>query len=230
MEKAGRSPAALFFILLLIALVFGNEYLRSRYSQLRFNIIVYYFLMLTYCIIAAPTFIFHSIGAGSFLLSGAISLVAITLYLGILFLAVLRGDKRKQLRDIAMYILILFAIFNGFYFLNIIPPVPLSLKDIGVYHSILKYSSGDYLAMYEPVPWYQFWRDTDKTFRFAAGQSAYCFSSVYAPTNLDTPIDHKWEHYNDQTKEWGCGRARDLPDSRRARRGLSRLQRNRGAK
>lgn len=200
--KSGTFAGSAFFIGLLVSLVFGNEYLRSRYSQLRFNIVVYYFLLLSYCIVAAPTFIFHSIGPGSFLLSGAISLVAIAAYLAILFAAVLRGDKRKQIKGIGMYVLILFVIFNGLYFLNIIPPVPLSLKDSGVYHSILKYSSGDYLAMYESVPWYMFWRDTNATFHYTPGQSAYCFSSVYAPTNLDTPIDHKWEHYNNATGKW----------------------------
>ena len=200
--KSGTFAGSAFFLLLLVALIFGNEYLRSRYSQLRFNIVVYYFLLLTYCIIAAPTFIFHSVGVGPFLLSGAISLIVITFYLALLFVVVLRGDKQKQIKDIGTYVLVIFVIFNGLYFLNIIPPVPLSLKDIGIYHSILKYSSGDYLALYESPPWYQFWRDTNATFQYVPGQSAYCFSSVYAPADIDTPIDHKWEHYNDATGEW----------------------------
>jgi hypothetical protein len=200
--KSGTLTGSAFFIGLLVCLVFGNEYLRGRYSQLRFNIIVYYFLLLTYCIIAAPTFIFHSIGTGSFLLSGLLSLIAIAAYLAVLSAAVLRGDKRKQLQNLSVSILTLFAVFNGLYFLNVIPPVPLSLKNIGVYHSVLRYSSGDYLAMYEPAPWYEFWRDTSATFHYTQGQSAYCFSSVYAPADLDTPIDHRWERYNDATGEW----------------------------
>ncbi|MDO8548509.1 MAG: DUF2914 domain-containing protein [bacterium] len=199
--KSGTFTGSAFFIALLVCLLFGNEYLRSRYSQLRFNIITYYFLLLTYCIIAAPTFIFHSIGIGSFLLSGALSLVAIALYLALLYLIVLR-KKTAELKDIGMYVLIVFVIFNGLYFLNVIPPVPLSLKDIGVYHSILKYSSGNYLALYESPPWYEFWHDTNTTFRYTQGQSAYCFSSVYAPADLDTPIDHKWEHYNEASNTW----------------------------
>lgn len=200
--KSGTLAGSAFFIAMLIALVFGNEYLRSRYSQLRFNIVVYYFLMLTYCIIAAPTFIFHAVDTLTFLLSGAISIIIIGGYLFILFSAVLKGDKRKQIKNIGTYVLVVYVVFNGLYFLNIIPPVPLSLKDSGVYHSILKYSSGDYLAMYESVPWYEFWHDTSPTFHYMPGQSAYCFSSVYAPTDLRTPIDHKWEHYNIETDDW----------------------------
>ncbi len=200
--KSGTLTGSAFFLLMLVCLVLGNEYLRSRYSQLRFNLAVYYFLLLTYCIIAAPTFIFHSIGVSSFLLSGAISLIAITGYLFLLYTFVLKGDKRAQVREIGTYVLSIFIVFNMLYFLNVIPPVPLSLKDVGIYHSVLKYSSGDYLAMYEPAPWYEFWRDTNPTFHYTLGTSAYCFSSVYAPADLDTPIDHKWEHYNDSTHVW----------------------------
>lgn len=199
--KSGTLTGSAFFIALLVCLVFGNEYLRSRYSQLRFNIAVYYFLLLTYCIIAAPTFIFHSIGTGAFLLSGAISLAVIGLYLAILYFTVLR-KRASGLQDIGMYVLIIFTVFNGFYFLNVIPPVPLSLKTIGMYHSVLHYSTGGYLVMYEAAPWYEFWQDTDSTFHYTPGQSAYCFSSVFAPADLTTPIYHHWEHYNDATKRW----------------------------
>jgi hypothetical protein len=202
-SKSGTFAADAFFVAILLSLVFGNEFLRNRYAQLRFNIGVYYFLLATYCTIAAPTFILHSIGARSFLESGAISLAVMAVFLCILFVAVLRGSNRqKHLRDISIMVASLFVIFNGLYFLNIIPPVPLSLKDIGIYHSVLKYSSGDYAATYEPGPWYQFWQDTSPTFTYTAGESAYCFSSVYAPAKLDTPIEHVWEQYDQSAKSW----------------------------
>jgi hypothetical protein len=202
-SKSGTLAADTFFIGLLLALVFSNEFLRSRYAQLRFNVGIYYFLLLTYCTIAAPTFIFHSIGAQSFLLSGAISLAIISIFLFVLFAAVLRGaERQKRLRNISIVVASIFVIFNGLYFLNIIPPVPLSLKNIGIYHSVLKYSSGDYLVMYEPALWYEFWQDTSPTFTYTVGDSAYCFSSVYAPAALNTPVDHVWEYYNPRTKSW----------------------------
>ena len=202
-SKSGTIAADAFFIGLLLVLVFSNEFLRSRYAQLRFNVGVYYFLLLTYCTIAAPTFIFHSIGQKSFLLSGAISVAVITVFLLVLFAAVLRGaERKKRLRDISLMVVAMFTIFNGLYFLNIIPPVPLSLKTIGIYHSVLKYSSGDYMVMYEPGAWYEFWQDTSPVFTYTVGDSAYCFSSVYAPAALDTPIDHVWEWYNPSTKSW----------------------------
>lgn len=200
--KSGTLAGSAFFIALLVCMVLGNEYLRNRYAQLRYNIAVYYFLLLTYCVIAAPTFIFHAIGPGVFFLSGLISLAVMALFCLVLFTLVLRGNRKQQLQQIVALIASIFIIFNGLYFFDIIPPVPLSLKDIGVYHSVLRSSAGDYLVLYEPTAWYVFWRDTSATLHYEPGQSAYCFSSVYAPTQLTTPIYHVWEHYDDASKEW----------------------------
>jgi Protein of unknown function (DUF2914) len=200
--KSGTLAGSAFFIALLVAMVFGNEYLRNRYAQLRFNIAVYYFLLLTYCTIAAPTWIFHAIGPGIFILSGLISLGIMAVFASILFIFVLRGNRKRQLQQILALITGIFIVFNLLYFFDIIPPVPLSLKEIGVYHSILRSSTGDYLVLYEAAPWYVFWRDTSATLHYEPGQSAYCFSSVYAPTNLSTPIFHVWEKYDTTTKSW----------------------------
>jgi hypothetical protein len=200
--KSGTLAGSALFIGLLVALVLGNEYLRSRYSQLRFNIAVYYFLLLTYATIAAPTFIFHRVGAGIFFLSGVLSLVAMAVFLFVLYITVFRGDRVQQFNQSATFVAVIFVIFNGLYFLNIIPPVPLSLKDIGVYHSVLKSSSGDYLVLYESAPWYAFWSDTSNIFHFSPGESAYCFSSVYAPTDLGTPIYHELQYYDTAAKRW----------------------------
>lgn len=41
-------------------------------------------------------------------------------------------------------------VVNGLYFLNVIPPLPLSLKEAGVYHSIVAKGPGDYTATIEP--------------------------------------------------------------------------------
>ncbi len=184
-------------------MLIGNEFLKSRYAQLRFNIVVYYLLLLTYSIIAVPTFVLHAVGTWVFLASGAISLVVISFFLWLVYFAVFRGRERgQQLYEVSVLVILVFLFFNALYFLNIIPPVPLSLKDIGVYHSIAKTSSSGYTATYEPVPWYIFWRDTASTYTIAAGSQATCFSSVFAPTGLSAPIFHRWETYDAAARKW----------------------------
>ena len=200
--KSGTFTVDMLFLGFLAALILGNEYLRNRYAQLRFNVGIYYLLILTYCVIAVPVFVTHTIGTWVFLLSGLFSLGAVAGFLFLLSSIVLRGREQAKLFSVASIVLSIFLVFNILYFLNIIPPVPLSLKDIGIYHSLLKKSDGNYTALYEQSPWWQLWRDTNATYTLGAGQSAFCFSSVFAPTNLTVPVYHRWELYSNEKKEW----------------------------
>lgn len=200
--RSGTLAGSTLFIGLLAGLVIGNEYLRTRYSLLKFNVSVYYILLLTYCVVAVPTFITHSVGALSFLVSGALSVIVISAFLFVLYISVFRGKSFMGLRPIAVYIGIIFIVFNMLYFLNVIPPVPLALKDVGIYHSLLRRSAGDYVAIYEKAPWYAFWRNTNAHYTLTADKSAFCYSSVFAPTDLQAPIYHRWEAYNELTDRW----------------------------
>ena len=122
-------------------------------------------------------------------------------FLSILF-SVVFGKDRARLFGVSSLVLGIFLVFNALYFLNVIPPVPLSLKDIGIYHSLLARGDGGYAAIYEQAPWWQFWRDTSAIYTLGVGQSAFCFSSVFAPTGLDAPIIHAWERYDQVAGQW----------------------------
>lgn len=208
--KSGTPAGDLIFLGLLGALLIGNEFLKNRYQELRFNIAIYYLLLLTYCVIAVPTFILHSIGPVAFLISGGISLLAMIVFLS--FLAgtarVFRGEAGYRRRIETRFTVIgILAFFIFLYFANIIPPVPLALKDIGVYHAIVPIAGATsdtsrYQAAYEATPWWEFWQNTSGTFHVNLGKTAYCYSAVFAPENLTTPVYHRWEHYDDAAGQW----------------------------
>lgn len=198
--KSGLFGGGTLFVALLGAFALGNEFLKSRYAQLRFNIVVYYFLLLTYCVIAVPTFLLHTTGDVVFLVSGVISLGTMAVFLSVIFFAVFRS-RIKQLVEVSMMILFVYGIFGGLYLLNVIPPVPLVLKQIGIYHSLAKVEGG-YSVTFEAPAWYVFWRDTSATYHLTSGEDAYCFSSVFAPGGLSAPIVHEWEKYNEVSGVW----------------------------
>ncbi len=200
--KSGTLAVNALFVGFLAVLVFGNEFLRSRYAQLRFNVGIYYLLILTYCVIAVPVFLTHTINIWVFLLSGAISLGIIAGFLFLLMTIVFRTKEVARIFGVSTVVLTIFLTFNLLYFLNIIPPVPLSLKDIGIYHSLLKKSDGNYTGLYEASPWWQVWRDTSHAYTLSAGESAFCYSSVFAPTNLNVPVYHRWEKYDSAKGAW----------------------------
>jgi hypothetical protein len=207
---SGTVGGSLLFVLLLGAFALGNEFLKSRYAQLRFNIAVYYFLLLTYCIIAMPTFVLHAIGWVPFLLSGAASLVAFGVFITVLSFSLSKVDRKRNLSEIIGIALGILLLFNVLYYFNVIPPVHLSLKQIGIYHALTVLpatSQGSglyYAASYEPSAWYIFWRDTSSTYTLSSDSlgAAYCFSAVYAPGGLSAPVKDVWQRYDEQTKSW----------------------------
>lgn len=194
--RSGTLAQSLLFFMLLAGLLIGNEFLKSRYAQFRFNIAIYYLLLFCYVALTTPV-LFHRMGTLVFLASGAISLAIIGGYLWLLFVCA-RKELVRHVQPAAAIVGIIFITFNLLYFVNVIPPVPLAMKDIGIYHSLLKRSDNSYVAIYEKSPWWQFWRDTNETYYMTDARSAFCFSSVFAPTDLTAPIYHVWE-YKTQT-------------------------------
>jgi hypothetical protein len=82
----------------------------------------------------------------------------------------------------------LIGLLVGFYFLNWIPPVPLSLKFGGIYHEVKK--TGDRFELSFEKQWYQAWKRSDDT--FPANEPIYCFTAVFAPVDLNTTVYHHW--------------------------------------
>lgn len=109
---------------------------------------------------------------------------------------------RLQIRLIIFSIGSIFIAYNVLYFANVIPPIPLSLQEVGVYHHVVRNAdTGEYRLEYEAGPWWQVWRTTDNVFRAAEGGPVYCFSNVFAPTRIQTDIQHRWE-YRDEERNW----------------------------
>ena len=58
--KSGTFAGALLFFVLLGALLLGNELFRDRYSRIHIHTVVWYVLLLAYCIISVPIVINNS--------------------------------------------------------------------------------------------------------------------------------------------------------------------------
>lgn len=187
------------FLLLLIILFIGNETFRRRYEVLTFQLSILFVAIFSYTIFSIPI-LTHRMGTDMFVLSGVISLGVIALIAWLVFLL----DK-PRFRDtrIPLFksIVSLFVVFNLAYFTNIIPPIPLSLKELGVYHKIEKVGDG-YQLFFEEAPWYRPFDKTSTTFNRMRGEPIYAFSSVFAPTKLETTILHRWSYYDEKDGTW----------------------------
>jgi hypothetical protein len=186
--------------LLLLALFFTfNELLKHHYSRLIFQVTILFTSVFALLIFLIPVLI-HQIGDWIFIVSGLASLVTIAGYVFLLrFIS--HEDFKKSRWLLVFSIFGMYALINVLYFTNIIPPLPLSLSDGGIYHSIGPTPDGNYVAEDEFKPWYHFFELRD-TVHYVKGQKLYAFSAVFSPADLNTTIIHNWQFYNEQLKKW----------------------------
>jgi len=188
------------FLVIILGVIFGNEMIHDRTSRLLFNVAILFVGLFSYVVLIVPVVI-GIMGALVFVASGILALMIMYGFIRLLRRIVPRFIELHA-RPLVFTVGILYVTFNVLYFTNIIPPIPLSLKDIGIYHSVVKFDTGEYQLSYEESPWWQFWRHSDKTFHYEEGDNVFCFASVFAPARLSTDIYHRFEYYDEEQKEW----------------------------
>ena len=186
--------------LLLLALAFiANESLKRHYIRFSFQVSLFFLSIYSFSIFLLPV-LMHQIGPQIFLLSGLVSLTFISIFISILFVFI-RKKLKESKKLIIILILGIFAIVNFLYFANLIPPIPLSLKDGGIYHDIKRNTDGNYDVTYENNGWISFFQ-MYPNYREVAGDPVYAYSAIFSPTNLNLTIVHEWQHYDETQKRW----------------------------
>lgn len=187
------------FLAFLAFFLIGNEFFRKRYTVFIFQLSIYFIALFSYATFALPI-LFGKMSDSIFLASGLVSIGVIGIF--ILFLSrIARNDVFKHWKPLLYSIGGIYGAFNLFYFSNIIPPIPLSLKEIGVYHSVVK-TGDEYVLLAEPAPKYALFQNYSNVFHKTEGETIYLYSAIFAPTKLSVKIFHRWSYFNDENGEW----------------------------
>ncbi len=198
-SHSGSLFASWPFIVVIIFLMIGNEIFRKYNIRPSIQISVYFFALFSYLNLLLPN-IFKDISTAIFLLSSFLSIIYITLFTHIL--ASLTEQVKVKLKVITAAVVSIFIAVNAFYFLNLIPPIPLSLRDVGIYHQIERVNDnyrvatedcGNFLTCF-----FYHERRHIKTDR----QRIYLYSAIYAPDKMQLDIAHKWRRKNEETNRW----------------------------
>lgn len=196
------------FIFILGVAFVANESLKRHYIRLSFQISLFFLSIYAFAIFLVPI-VLHKIGNLVFLLSGLFSLIFIAIYILILFRFV--KEKFNESKKTILFLIIgIFVSVNILYFTNLIPPIPLSLKDAGVYHLIQKDEDGNYEASYEDLGlagYFQLYQN----FKEKPYSPVYAYSAVFSPSNLNITIIHEWQHYDERQKKWILESRIELP-------------------
>lgn len=194
---SGAWSASWPLMILTAFLMVSNETLRDYYREPVVQVGVYYFVILSYCILTLP-FWLNSISAWVFLLSGLTSLLVIYAYVRLISKYLKRFSVRRY--TMRTTVLAIFASMNVFYFLNMIPPIPLSITDAGIYH-LVERGEGGYVVEGEVDSWVD-GLIPGETIHIVEGNKVFVYTAILAPGKLNTRIVHNWQYYNETEGKW----------------------------
>ncbi|HVU06450.1 MAG TPA: DUF2914 domain-containing protein [Candidatus Paceibacterota bacterium] len=198
-SRSGSIIASWPFLLMIAGYVIGNELLRKNYIRLGFQIAVFFTALFSYLIFFLPV-IFGKMGDAMFLLSGIASLIITGVFVYVLsWFAPARTSKSAPLLIVSLGGL--FALINGLYFTNLMPPIPLALKEAGVYRSIERLPDGTYRTVGEKQQWFNI-LTPDPVIHVDPNGALFALTAVFAPTNLATDIIHEWQKYDPEKRDW----------------------------
>lgn len=208
-SRSASLAASWPFLLVLLGLLIGNEFFKRRYLWLTFQMSIFFVAVFSFLIFSLPILL-KTINAWVFLLSGLVSLGIVSLFFWALSYAIPHHTQKGK-AILRWSIGGLFLLINVLYFTNIIPPIPLSLKDAGVYHSVSR-SGGEYIVLDEERPWYELFLPYPPV-HIVPGEALYVFSAVFAPTQINTQVFHNWQYYDEGKREWVSASRASFPIS-----------------
>ncbi len=187
------------FLLLLLGFLVGNEVFRKYHSRFVFASLLLFFALYSYAVFVVPVFT-KTIGRLTFLASGGL---AILCFLGFLrFIAALDRERFRRSRlAILGGALAITVAMNAFYFTGILPPLPLALSDVGIYHTV-KRTGAVYTAAAEAEPWTVAFGFAKPVMHIVPGQPLSLYSAVFAPIKMHTRITHRWYLWDAKLRLW----------------------------
>ena len=185
------------FIVVLISVVLGVEILKKYQHRFVFNLAVYFLALFSFTIFSVPLWR-GELGITSFAVSGLLAVFLFSIFVFALFLT---GRSRIQgvTRPLVLAVAFILLSVSTLYATNTLPPIPLVLKDIGVYHDIAR-ENGSYRLTGEPYSLID--RLLGITVHAREGESLHVFSSVFTPVAIKTDIVHRWEKYDPAEDDW----------------------------
>ncbi len=198
--KSSSGFSAILFMSVLCALLVANELpgFRERGPVVRFGLLS--LCMTSYGALLLPV-ILGFISKWLFVTAVLLSSAAICWF--VRTLTRWTGDARSIRRRVAGPALAMQALLVAAYFAGVIPPVPLSVQFIGIYHEVVPPGAQEATEAGDPAvprtydlkhqrPWWKVWHNGDQDFAARPGDIVYCFARVFAPNGFRDAIYVHW--------------------------------------
>lgn len=194
--KSASFFSSIVFVLLMLGIMVANELKSVQKSAVDLKVGLYVICVFAFFSMTVPVLL-GFVGLVPFLLS--LGLTALLLYGVFRLLAKRVQDSRLLLRTLAAPGASVLGLFLILYFVGWIPPVPLSVQNMGVYHMIEKVD-GSYVVSHEK-PWWKFWQTGDQSFTAEPGDKIYFFAQIFSPARFSDSVVLHW-YYKDPRQGW----------------------------
>ena len=186
--KSSSLLVSFSFMLVMAALLVLNEFGPLRRLGLAFRFALLSLCGLSFCATLVPV-VAGQIGMVVFFVSMAVGCVPM--------LALAAGIRRysperypRVRKEILVPFGVVLVVFLAAYLFRVIPPVPLSLPYIGIYHGVER-TQDEYRLSHERPAW-RFWQNGDQEFRAQPGDKVFVFFRVFSPTSFADEVRVRW--------------------------------------
>jgi hypothetical protein len=177
------------FMLVLAVLLAANESKELKVKLgLTLKFAMFSLCLLSFCAAIVPVFA-RSIGPFVFLLSMLVACVPIAVIDR--RIKIHAPERRPQAkRQILLPFAGVLFIFLALYMFRLIPPVPLSIPFIGVYHNVER--SGDTYRLSHERPFWRIWDNGDQKFLAQPGDKVFVYFRIFSPGHFSDQVQMRW--------------------------------------
>ena len=194
--KSASVFSSVIFLALMIAFILGNELPIVKRAKVSAKVGLYAICLFSCFSILYPI-LFGFVGWIPFIFSVITTLLLFAGHLKLLARSI--ADRFMLTRAVAAPVVSVMIAFVVFYALGWIPPVPLSVKEQGIYHGVEK--QGDKVLLSFEKTWWKFWQTSDTEFRAEIGDKIYFYAQVYSPTRISDQVAIRWLQ-KDKNGKW----------------------------
>jgi len=195
--KSSSLLVSFAFMGALVLLLLANEAGQLKVFGLSLKLALLGLCFLCFFAAVIPVLV-GSIGLPVFLLSmaiGCLPLIAAGMWIRLFTPEQFARARRQILVPLGLVVLG----FLTFYLFRLVPPVPLAVPFIGVYHAVERTQSG-YRLVHERSPW-RWWHNGDQKFLAQPGDKVYVFFRIFSPTRFSDEVLMRW-YWKDSGRGW----------------------------
>ena len=185
--KSASFFSSIVFLVLMIAFILANELPIVKRAKVSAKVGLYAICLFSFFSIIYPILVGF---VGWIPFTFAVISTILVFWIQAKLLMQSMNDRLLLARAMLAPALSVMAVFIVFYSQGWIPPVPLSVKEQGIYHSIEK-RDGKVLLSFEKT-WWKFWQTSNSDFRAEIGDKIYFYAQVYSPTRVTDQVAIHW--------------------------------------